>query len=128
MRTTLLERQNVVGNLGELKLQWDLCERWISDAGKSSLMLLCDVASLIRLSITIGGLRTSRFWKTLVNKSYRDRTGAAIAGRLYHSAERCKHRSIGRYWFILSPEVQISTSRLRLSGADKLQLVMKQAP
>ncbi len=27
-----------------------------------------------------------------------------------------------RYWFILSPEVQSSTFRLRLSGADKLKL------
>lgn len=69
----------MIGNLGALKIQWDWCERWISDAGKSSLMLLCDVASLIRLSITIRGLRTSRFWKTLANKSYRDRTGAALA-------------------------------------------------
>ena len=37
----------------ELKLQKERSEQWVSDAGELLLMLLCDVASLIRLSITI---------------------------------------------------------------------------
>jgi hypothetical protein len=62
------ERLKWIANLGMLKIQWDWCERWMSDAGKSSLMLLCDVASLIRLSINIRGLRTSRYWKNSLTK------------------------------------------------------------
>jgi hypothetical protein len=37
----------------ELKLQRECSEQWVSDAWERLLMLLCDVASLIRLSITI---------------------------------------------------------------------------
>jgi hypothetical protein len=36
-----------------LKLQRECSEQWVSDALEQSLMLLCDIASLIRLSITI---------------------------------------------------------------------------
>jgi len=36
-----------------LKLQWECSEQWVSDAWEQLLMLLCDIASLIRLSITI---------------------------------------------------------------------------
>ena len=37
----------------ELKLQKECSEQWVSDARELLLMLLCDIASLIRLSITI---------------------------------------------------------------------------
>src|SRR6185295_11685151 len=36
-----------------LKLQRECSEQWVSDAWEIFLMLLCDIASLIRLSITI---------------------------------------------------------------------------
>jgi len=36
-----------------LKLQRECSEQWVSDAWELFLMLLCDIASLIRLSITI---------------------------------------------------------------------------
>jgi hypothetical protein len=36
-----------------LKLQQECSEQWVSDAWELFLMLLCDIASLIRLSITI---------------------------------------------------------------------------
>jgi hypothetical protein len=37
----------------EQKLQVECSEQWVSDAWDRFLMLLCDIASLIRLSITI---------------------------------------------------------------------------
>jgi hypothetical protein len=77
----------VYKNLGALKVQWDWCERWTSNAGKPSLMLPCDVASLIRLSIIIRGLRTSRFWKTLVNKVIETARSRFIVGD-YNIAQR----------------------------------------
>jgi hypothetical protein len=36
-----------------LKLQRECSEQWVSDAWELFLMFLCDIASLIRLSITI---------------------------------------------------------------------------
>ncbi|HYN24845.1 MAG TPA: hypothetical protein VES69_07355, partial [Pyrinomonadaceae bacterium] len=74
--------QNVVGNLVALKLQWDLCERWISDAGNSSLMLLCDVASLIRLSITFVVCELHAAGKHSLTKVIETATGAALAGAI----------------------------------------------
>ena len=47
----------------EQKLQRERSEQWVSDAWERFLMLLCDIASLIRLSITIqfaGTLITTR--------------------------------------------------------------------
>jgi len=41
-----------------LKLQRECSEQWVSDAWELFLMLLCDIASLIRLSITIQFART----------------------------------------------------------------------
>lgn len=37
----------------EQKLRRECSEQWVSDAWERFLMLLCDIASLIRLSITI---------------------------------------------------------------------------
>lgn len=45
-------------------------------------MLLCDVASLIRLSITIRGVANFTLPKTRANKVFENRTEFALAGGL----------------------------------------------
>ena len=66
----------------DVKLQEECCEQWVSDAGKVLSILLCDFASLIRLSITIRLLANSQTpgkqWNTL----------GCLRGELYHSESR----------------------------------------
>jgi hypothetical protein len=52
----------------ELKLQVECSEQWVSDAWERFLMLLCDIASLIRLSITIQFAGTLITLGNLVNR------------------------------------------------------------
>ncbi len=60
----------------ELKLQKECSEQWVSDAWELLLMLLCDIASLIRLSITIqftSTLLALETWQTVTEVNVRGR-------------------------------------------------------
>jgi hypothetical protein len=68
-----------------VNLQEERCEQWVSDAGRLISLLLCDIASLSRLSITFdlaAGFETANGQpEPFIKKPY-------LRGGLYHSGRR----------------------------------------
>ena len=67
----------------DFKLQEEYCERWVADAGEIRLMLLCENASLSRLSIRIFVVPASGNHNNQELKT-RSRTNPIDPGGLYH--------------------------------------------
>ena len=57
-----------------VNLQEERCEQWVSDAGRMISLLLCDIASLSRLSITSIWQPAARPQMVNLNRSLRSRT------------------------------------------------------